>query len=359
MRELIRVGTQLDGRDEDGYAPIHHAADTGNLDGLKELVRAGSSHALLSGTGQTPLAVACLTGHPGVVKYLLNTCKADPGKADEVGYTPLAIAAQHGHFAVVKMLLRFGVGKLGPNAYRDALCGVAMCGNLRMIRELVNAEGGVHVKGAKTSLGMTPLHYSAGYCHPLATALLLEAGGDEKAADSIGETPLDVVDTKRSEHVPHGVGRRRVRRMLMQGPAYRARSWRWPCAEVMARGCPTATAGGVAGSAEDTAKSRGDAAKVREDPAESNGDTAVEWSAKDFDDAFEAATATVLASAMSRMVATAAFRSRSDCDDASAASADDCRSSVLGSLMRWVVSLFAGVLHTKVWRLRVVPYGFV
>lgn len=75
---------------------------------------------------------------------------------------------------------------------------------------------------------MTALHFSAGYCHARATALLLHAGADEGAVDRNGDTPLDVVDTKRSPQVRHGVGRRRVRRMLLQGPAYRALSWRWP-----------------------------------------------------------------------------------------------------------------------------------
>lgn len=128
----------------------------------------------------------------------------------------------------MRLLLRHGVASLGPNAYRDALTGVAMAGNVGMLRELVRAEGGRHVAGAKTSKGMTALHFSAGYCHPRATALLLQAGGDENAVDADGETPFDVIDTKRAPHIKHGVGRRLVRRILSRGPAYRARSWAWP-----------------------------------------------------------------------------------------------------------------------------------
>lgn len=78
-----------------------------------------------------------------VAKYLLETCNVDAGTADNVGYTPLAIAAQGGRVAIVRMLLRRGVANLGKNAYRDAITGVAMTGNMEMLRELVFVEGGV------------------------------------------------------------------------------------------------------------------------------------------------------------------------------------------------------------------------
>lgn len=67
----------------------------------------------------------------------------DAGTADSVGYTPLAIAAQGGHVSIVRMLLKRGVAFLGKNAYRDAITGVAMTGNMEMLRELVYIEGGV------------------------------------------------------------------------------------------------------------------------------------------------------------------------------------------------------------------------
>ncbi|CAM9128534.1 unnamed protein product, partial [Ectocarpus sp. 6 AP-2014] len=228
IKKVIEGGARLDALDAEEYMPIHLAADEGNLPALKELVRAGSDPEWRSGDLQPPLANACMSGRTKVAKYLLETCNVDAGTADSVGYTPLAISAQGGHVSIVRMLLKRGVALLGKNAYRDAITGVAMTGNMEMLRELVYVEGGVHLPGAKTSQLMTALHFSAGYCHARATALLLHAGADEGAVDRNGDTPLDVVDTKRSPQVRHGVGRRRVRRMLLQGPAYRALSWRWP-----------------------------------------------------------------------------------------------------------------------------------
>ena len=88
LRYLIQAGSKMDARDHAGYAPVHFAADAGNLPLLHELVRAGSSHTWLSNSGQTPLLVACLKGDPGCVKYLLDTRKEDPGATEYVGSTP-------------------------------------------------------------------------------------------------------------------------------------------------------------------------------------------------------------------------------------------------------------------------------
>ena len=319
----------MDVRDPDGFTPLHYAADAGNLPILHELVRAGSSHAWLSNTRQTPLALACMRGDPGCVKYLLDKCKTDPGAADDVGYTPFAIAAQHGHFEAVEMLLKFGVSQLGPNAYRDALSGVAMAGDVRMVRALVRAEGGVHVQGALTSKKMTPLHYTAGYCHPLATSVLLEAGGDEKAANVEGETPEDVIDTMRSEHVQHGAGRRRVRRMLAQGPAYRARSWRWPNMPASSSLLFTA------GSAKDEAESANHAtepmtAEAGAGVVEGATDSA-EMTAEDFDVAFEVAMAIAAESVGAGKVGLTVYRRPATSSGGSAA---DRRTAVVASSVR-------------------------
>lgn len=313
---------------------------------LRLLVEAGSSHAWLSSSQQTPLHLACLSGNPGIIEYLIETCGADPGARDDVGYTPLAIAAQHGHEKATRILLNLGLDRLGRHAYRDALSGVAMSGCLDMLRQLILAEDGARVRGAKTSAGMTALHYAAGYCHPLATAMLLEAGCYEGEADGEGKTPRDLVDTMRSPYVKHGIGRRRIRQMLARGPAFRATSWKWPAAagnnaagskttclrsthhpdsnsdshparagpgaeglsatttEMVAIDSVNGTADSVNGGADLEAEAEAEG-EVEVDSESANGDAAasvaglasVEMNEEDFDDAFAAATQAVAAAA--------------------------------------------------------------
>ncbi|CAM9688832.1 unnamed protein product, partial [Laminaria digitata] len=178
VKTLINAGAQLDARDFDGCAAIHHAAAVGHTSTLHELVVAGSSHAWRSNNFQTPLAVACFSGKWENVKHLLDNCGADPGVIDGLRHTPLQIAAHHGHLAVVKLLLRCDVHELGPNAYPGALCAAAMAGNVSVLGALLVAEGRAHANGTEIGTKMTPLLYSAGNCHPIPTAMLLEAGGD-------------------------------------------------------------------------------------------------------------------------------------------------------------------------------------
>ena len=213
------------------------------------------------------------------MRYLLESCGVSAGRADVNGYTPLAAASQSGHLACVKLLLKRGVADLGPNAYRDSLTGVAMAGDVSMLRELARVDGGAHVPGAKTSKRMTALHFAAGYCHPRAVALLLSYGADENAADVAGETPFDVIDTMRAAHIRHGVGRRVVRRTLMRGPAYRALSLRWPASAVLPGGPVSSTEVAVVPAA---------APAAAEDDA-----VDAEWkdSEQGFDEAFALATA--------------------------------------------------------------------
>lgn len=296
MKELIRAGARLDSRDSDGCAPVHLAAHCGNLPALQELMRAGSNCAWVTDANQTCIHLASFIGAASIVSYLIDKYDADPGTTDVVGHTPLANAAQAGHVGVVKVLIRRGVDRLGRAAFRDALGGAAMAGNAGMIRVLLDAEGSEDVKTAKTTMGRSALHYAAGYCHPLCTQMLLDAGQLETDGDS-RLTPIDLIDTMRSPYVSHGVGRRRVRHMLMQGPAYRALSWRWPNAGVdvheeeqeeadaaESERDPTASEIDAAESELDAAESERDAVESAGEPPELE-----EMSEDDFDGAFAAA----------------------------------------------------------------------
>eukprot|EP00752_Nemacystus_decipiens_P005682 g5142.t1 len=290
VKMLVEAGARQDAGDDEGHFPIHLAADNGKVPALKELVRAGSDPEWRSDHGQTSLAIACLSGRTKAVRYLLESCGVSGGRADVNGYTPLAAASQGGYLACVKLLLKRGVADLGANAYRDALTGVAMAGDVRMLRELAGVDGGAHVPGAKTSKRMTALHFAAGYCHPRAVALLLAFGADERAADVSGETPFDVIDTMRAAHIRHGVGCRVIRRMLTRGPAYRALSWRWPASVQPPGGTVSSTEVAVVSPAEAAAAE----AVTAEVAVEDDGIDA-EWEDSEhvFDEAFELATAAV------------------------------------------------------------------
>lgn len=234
--------------------------------------------------------------------------------------TPLANASSKGHLEIVKVLLRCGVHRLGSNAFQEALFAVAMHGHIEVLRELINAEGGVHVNRVNTAYSMHALHITVGFCHPLATSMLLEAGADEFAEDRNGQTPFVVIDTLRHDQVHHGVGgARRIRRILMQGPAYRARSWKWPVASTS----PSAPNAGEfsTGGVEEAGPARG-----RGEP--------VDMTDEDLDRAFDVALAVTSAHAKMGKVRVTVFRRPAT---SSSGSAVDGHSAVVASLIRYHV----------------------
>lgn len=318
MRELIHAGARLDAKNIDGYAPIHTSANKGDLPTLHELVEAGSSPAWRTFENETSLSLACVGGHLDCVEYLVDKCKVDPGARGYLEKTPLANASSKGHLEIVKVLLRCGVHRLGSNAFQEALFAVAMHGHIEVLRELINAEGGVHVNRANTAYSMRALHITAGFCHPIATSMLLEAGADEFAEDRNGQTPFVVIDTLRHDEVQHGVGgARRIRRMLMQAPAYRARSWKWPVASTSP---PAPNAGEfTAGDAEEAGPAKG-----REQP--------VDMTDEDLDRAFDVALAVTSAHARMGKVRVTVFRRPAT---GSSGSAADGHSAVVANLIRY------------------------
>jgi ankyrin repeat protein len=99
-------------------AGIHHYAEEGDLDRLKELLAEHPElinsprvypepHKPSRTDGFTPLHQAAEKGHEKIAAYLIEKgakVNADGG----TGWTPLHLAAQKGHLAIVKLLVKHG-----------------------------------------------------------------------------------------------------------------------------------------------------------------------------------------------------------------------------------------------------------
>ena len=58
--------------------------------------------------GATPSFTACLKGHEGVVRLLVEEANAEVNKVNGKNQTPINIAAYQGHLGVVRFLLSKG-----------------------------------------------------------------------------------------------------------------------------------------------------------------------------------------------------------------------------------------------------------
>ncbi|KAG0633719.1 ankyrin repeat-containing domain protein [Tuber brumale] len=94
--------------------------------------------------GQTPLSLAAVGGHEGIVKMLLERGDVNPNQADtKHGRTPLSWAAENGHEGIVKMLLerRDVSTATTDSANQTPLSRALTKGHDRILRMLLERDG--------------------------------------------------------------------------------------------------------------------------------------------------------------------------------------------------------------------------
>jgi len=101
---LIQSGAEVNSKDIRGFTAAHNAAQNGDLVVLKALAEAGADLDVKGGDYQTtPLALAALSGHLEVVKFL-TTKGVDLGATDKDGKTALELAREFGRDDIVEFL---------------------------------------------------------------------------------------------------------------------------------------------------------------------------------------------------------------------------------------------------------------
>ena len=157
--ELINDGYTISEPDDNGYFPIHHAAQYGNDEAIKTmlkrgievdmqtkhykltslhvaanvgqsvvvetLVMAGANIEALTFNGLTPIRLATNTNHVEVVKILLKK-GATPNTCDYEGNTPLHVAVDQGNNKIIELLLEYNASvfiknKDGKTAFQLAI----------------------------------------------------------------------------------------------------------------------------------------------------------------------------------------------------------------------------------------------
>mmetsp|Transcript_5159 Transcript_5159/g.12689 ORF Transcript_5159/g.12689 Transcript_5159/m.12689 type:complete len:1024 (-) Transcript_5159:483-3554(-) len=143
--------------------------------------------------GETPLHLACASGHLDTARLLVWSCGADPTQPDRDGSTPLHYAARHGHGEVVSWLLELGEQ---VDAARPAMHSHAAAG-MRYARRTIAPPSARQVEallpilerlstGSASSLTASSdeIHHSSESEHDVAgDAAAAGKGGSSKAAE--------------------------------------------------------------------------------------------------------------------------------------------------------------------------------
>lgn len=109
VQQLILDGVMINSHDGDMRdTALHKVAHTGNTNIAQLLLCAGANSEVTNSSHETPLHIACMNGHTGLVALLLKTHRANPHAKKEGGITPLMLAAHQGHIAIIELLLNAG-----------------------------------------------------------------------------------------------------------------------------------------------------------------------------------------------------------------------------------------------------------
>jgi ankyrin repeat protein len=154
-----------------GITALHLAAGFGHLATTHLLLDAGADVQVEDDSGRTPLYYAAANRHAATVNLLQTAVRANAVQHD--GLFPLHAAAQQGNSAMVQELLSQG-------AHINAVASKAL--------DLEVSTPPLDSSTAPT--GHTTLHLAAGLGHAMIAQLLVDAGADVEATDSLGRTAL-------------------------------------------------------------------------------------------------------------------------------------------------------------------------
>ncbi|KAJ3282179.1 hypothetical protein HDU79_010109 [Rhizoclosmatium sp. JEL0117] len=171
----------------DNATPLSLAAEKGNIEAVKALLRCGANIEAKDNDRSTPLIHASSQGHTEIVEILLE-CGANIEFQNRLGYSALAYAALKGNFQTVNLLLNCGASIESTNSNGDTPATLAAAmGHTETLRLLIACGATIE---SKEDDGYTLLALAALNGHQKTAELLLEYGANIESKDNFGRTPL-------------------------------------------------------------------------------------------------------------------------------------------------------------------------
>eukprot|EP00438_Fugacium_kawagutii_P017009 Skav232639 [mRNA] locus=scaffold12:242634:260553:+ [translate_table: standard] len=192
LKKLLESPRDPAVKDEEGNAPLHHAARNGHLKPAELLLEAGAQKDARGSLGMTPLhyASTCFApcrDHFEVVRLLIEA-GAETNLTDQRGQAALHFAAHEGHLQVVRLLIEAGAETNLTDQRGQAALHLAACrGHLEVVSLLIEADAETNLTDQR---GQAALHFAAHEGHLQVVRLLIEAGADKDLANQYGQVAL-------------------------------------------------------------------------------------------------------------------------------------------------------------------------
>lgn len=183
----------------EGKSPLHAAILSQNEDVLLIISRMQSTlkHSE-DEKGRTPLHCAASTGYLQGLRFLLERChSADSHRADNSGIFPIHSASSQGHVHIVKVLLEHypDLKELRNSCGENILHVAAKCGRDNLVKYFLKKGEFKMLINQKDKAGNTPLHLATIYRHPAVVNILTwDKRTNLKLLNVRGMTALDIAE---------------------------------------------------------------------------------------------------------------------------------------------------------------------
>lgn len=195
-KELVEAGFDVRTPDADNITVLHWAAINNRLEIARYYISLGAVVDVLGGDLRaTPLHWAIREGHLPMI-VLLMQFGADPGVKDSDGCAALHVAVQCGYTSIVTYLIAKGsdVDSYDSNGKTPLMWAAWRTFGVDPTRALLSLYGSVNQKDQQYH--NTPLHWACMAQNSNVVMLLVRAGADLDAKNSMGETALDIAQQK-------------------------------------------------------------------------------------------------------------------------------------------------------------------
>ncbi|KAL5457261.1 hypothetical protein EMCRGX_G034508 [Ephydatia muelleri] len=171
--------------------PLHIAAREGKLDVVSILLRIGVQVDARNEVNKTPIHLAAENGHAAVVARLIEHDPDTAKDEDEDSNTPLHCACSHGHLSVAKVLLEANARLDARNASLWTPVDCASAGGWAAIVELL-ADAQADVCTTDKPNKVTPLHLACREGNVQVVEVLMQNGASVATLDQDGLNCLEV-----------------------------------------------------------------------------------------------------------------------------------------------------------------------
>ncbi|XP_059473664.1 uncharacterized protein LOC132195582 [Neocloeon triangulifer] len=187
-RIISRDGVNINAETNKKRCLLFCAAESGELNKMKMLVKRGLNVNKKDLNGQTPLTAAIRLGREDIIDYLLTFENLDVTSKQHEDTTPLHLAVSCNKVEITKKLLRKVNVTERSSKGKTALYFAVRFAGEEMVKLLLEQEG-IDVN-AQEEEGTTPLHMAAMRDLPNLIQILLQSGANPNIPDCKGNLPL-------------------------------------------------------------------------------------------------------------------------------------------------------------------------